>query len=435
MQSVSRSPLVAQATPQTRSIVRRHPMTRTGALVLVLLASLASAAGAQTGEPATRAEALRREREAKQKALEPHEPNALERGMYVAEDRVIPLLQRDGLYAKFGSLTTGSGTAFGIGVRDRSLVRGLGSLDVWAAGSFSRYWALEARGQYPLTEGGALSLDGAIRRFSYPSEEFFGIGPSSRGRRDTSYAFSGTTAVASLIARPNRRFSFSGGIGYLDPEIGRGRGTEPGDNDDLSIHDVFTDQSAPGLAVQSAFVKSSFSAAYDYRMPVNARRGGWYRFEATRYDDRSGGDQSFSSYTLDLRQFVSILAERRVFAGRIWVATTEPAGGSRVPFYLMPALGGNDSLRGFRHNRFRGPHALLLQGEYRWEIWSGLDAALFVDAGKVALRRADLDFDDLEHDYGFGFRFNTDNAIIFRVDAAFGSRDGKRLHVVFGGIF
>jgi outer membrane protein assembly factor BamA len=58
-----------------------------------------------------------------------------------------------------------------------------------------------------------------------------------------------------------------------------------------------------------------------------------------------------------------------------------------MPFYFMPTLGGNDTLRGFREYRFRGPHAILAQGEYRWEIWSGLDGALFYDAGKVADRR------------------------------------------------
>ena len=40
-----------------------------------------------------------------------------------------------------------------------------------------------------------------------------------------------------------------------------------------------------------------------------------------------------------------------------------------------------------------------------------------------------------ERDYGIGFRFNTDNGIVMRVDAAFGSADGKHLHIVFGGIF
>jgi hemolysin activation/secretion protein len=109
--------------------------------------------------------------------------------------------------------------------------------------------------------------------------------------------------------------------------------------------------------------------------------------------------------------------------------------GVGVPFYLMPTLGGNDSLRGFRNYRFRGPHAMLLQAEYRWELWSGLDAALFYDAGKVTLLRRDLSFKNLERDYGFGFRFNTSEGVVMRVDAAFGSRDGKHLHIVFGGVF
>jgi hypothetical protein len=53
----------------------------------------------------------------------------------------------------------------------------------------------------------------------------------------------------------------------------------------------------------------------------------------------------------------------------------------------------------------------------------------------VANRRADLNFKDLERDYGFGFRFNTDEGIVFRVDAGFGSQDGKHLYIVFGGVF
>jgi hemolysin activation/secretion protein len=106
-----------------------------------------------------------------------------------------------------------------------------------------------------------------------------------------------------------------------------------------------------------------------------------------------------------------------------------------MPFYYMPTLGGNDSLRGYRAYRFRGPHALLIQGEYRFEIWSGLDAALFYDTGKVAMRFSDLNLKHLESDYGFGFRFNTDNGIVLRVDTALGSRDGKHLWIVFGGTF
>jgi outer membrane protein assembly factor BamA len=117
------------------------------------------------------------------------------------------------------------------------------------------------------------------------------------------------------------------------------------------------------------------------------------------------------------------------------MSTSDADTGQTVPFYLMPYLGGRDTLRGFREYRFRGPHTLLLQAEYRYEIWSGLDGAFFYDAGKVARQRSDLDLKHLEKDYGFGFRFNTDNGVVMRLDAGFGSSDGKHLYITFGGVF
>jgi hypothetical protein len=202
-----------------------------------------------------------------------------------------------------------------------------------------------------------------------------------------------------------------------------------------SIDGRFDPPDLPGFLAEPNYLRSGGFAEVDYRQPLNARKGGWYRFDASRYHDRTTGTFSFNSFEADVRQFASILAERRVFAARALVTTTNADAGAEIPFYLLPTLGGNDTLRGFRSQRFRGPHRMLMQAEYRWEIWSAFEAALFVDAGKVAMRRADLNFKDLERDYGIGFRFNTDNGVVFRVDAAFGSRDGKHLHIVAGGIF
>ena len=182
------------------------------------------------------------------------------------------------------------------------------------------------------------------------------------------------------------------------------------------------------------FLRPYLTFEYDYRQPKNARKGGWYRLEASRFADPTDAF-TFNRLDVDLRQYASILAERRVLAVRLAASTSEPGPGARVPFYLMPHLGGHDSLRGFRDYRFRGPHAILTQTEYRFEVWSGFDAALFYDAGKVTLHRSDLNFKDLEHDYGFGFRFNTDNGTILRIDAGFGSSDGKHLYIVFGDVF
>ena len=381
-------------------------------------------------EPQTRAELLLRQRQEKQRRLTPPEPTGLERAMDIAENRVVPVLQRDGIYAKFGSLTTGSGFAYGGGYRDRSLVRGLGSLDLWAAGSLKRYWALEARARYPLTPDDRLFVEGYARRFGYPSEEFFGVGPASRRADRAIYRLHGVTVGGGLSLQATDELSFGGGVELLRPHVRGGRhGSLP------PVDALFAPAEAPGQEQRHRFVRTAAQVIFDYRQPLNARRGGYYQLDVSRYADRRGGGFSFTRADLELRQFVSFLNERRVLAGRVKVSTTDASAGAAVPFFLLPALGGNDTLRGFRAHRFRGPHALLLQGEYRWEIWSGLEAALFVDAGKVALRRADLSLRDLERDYGFGFRFNTDTGVIMRVDAAFGSRDGRHLHVVFGGIF
>ena len=93
--------------------------------------------------------------------------------------------------------------------------------------------------------------------------------------------------------------------------------------------------------------------------------------------------------------------------------------GPYLPFYYMPHLGGATKLRGFREFRFRDENSLLLTAEYRWEAWWVLDVALFVEAGKVALRKADLDLSDLEWGYGIGFRIHSDTNLVFRLDFAF----------------
>lgn len=381
-------------------------------------------------EPQTRADVLREQREAKQREVAPYEPTGLETAMAVAETRVVPLLQRDGVYAKLGSLTTGSGFAYGAGFRDRALVGGKGTIDLWAAGSLKQYWALEARGTYPLLPGGRLTAEGFARRYDYPQEDYFGLGPDARRADRAHYSLGGSTAGAGLWSRLTPTVRIGGNLEYQRPRLGPGGGhTLP------SIEDVFGADEPVGFGERANFLRASTFAELDYRQPLNARRGGWYRVDLSRYSDRTGDRFSFTRLDVDLRQYVSVLAERRIFVARAWVSTTDAESDGRVPFYLMPMLGGNSTLRGFRANRFRGTNLILLQGEYRWEIWSALEAALFYDAGKVAMRRSDLDLKSLERDYGFGFRFNTDNGVVMRVDAAFGSRDGKQLHIVFGGFF
>ena len=399
-------------------------------LELTVLMWLAAAPAAFPQEPATRAEADRQRREEKNRHAQPYEPNGFERAMHFVEERGIFIGGREGFYPKLGSLTTGSGFAYGAGYRDRDLFDNKGMLDLWAATSTRQYWATEARLTFPKLAHNRVHVETWAAHRDYPQEDFFGIGPDSARANQTSYAIRTNLFGARVGVRPVPIVLASGGLEYLNPRLGvREDGRVP------SIEQVFNATMAPGLGESVDYLRSTASLEVDYRQPKNARKGGWYRVDVSRFDDRTTGRHTFNRVDTDLRQFVGFLAGRRVIAARLFVSTSDTDAGRVMPFYLMPTLGGNDTLRGFREYRFRGPHAILTQTEYRYEIWSGLDGALFYDAGKVANTRSDLNFNDLETDYGFGFRFNTDNAIVFRVDAGFGSRDGKHLYMVFGGIF
>ena len=211
----------------------------------------------------------------------------------------------------------------------------------------------------PSVYNGRLSFEGYGCRHEYPREDFFGIGPASGTRRHAEFSLMMTAVGTQARIQPKRGVLFGGGLEYLNPHVTPSR-TSPLP----PIGTVFNDLPVPGLVSQPDYWKTSGFVDLDWRRPVNARNGGWYRAEVSRYSGDSGL-HSFSRLDVDLRQWVSFVSERRVLFARAKVATSDADTGHTVPFYLMPTLGGNDSLRGFRDYRFRGPHALLLQGEYR----------------------------------------------------------------------
>ena len=403
-------------------------MPRVVVLCLIFLSFVSTPTSAQ--EPETREEADRRRRE--QRAQDPatYQPNGLERALDFAEDRAIFLLDREGVHPKLGSLTTGSGFAYGVGFRDRDLFSNKGAVEVWAAGSIKRYWATEARLTFPRLANNHLHLEAWGSHRDYPQENFFGLGPESNRDDRSDYAIRTNHFGGRAGVRPVDHLLVGAGMEYLEPRLGAGQNDRYPD-----VPVLFPPSEVPGIDSRSDFIRSAAFVEVDYREPINARKGGWYRFDFSHYDDRTTDQFTFNRFDADIRQFFGFLAGRRVIALRLAASTSDTEPGQTMPFFFMPTLGGNETLRGFREYRFRAPHAILAQAEYRWEIWSGLDGALFYDAGKVADQRSDLNFKDLESDYGVGFRFNTNSGVMFRVDAAFGSKDGNHLYIVVGGVF
>ena len=347
----------------------------------------------------------------------PIAPDGLQRAIDFVEDRAFFLLTRDGFYPKIGSLTTGSGFALGPRLSRSGHVCPRGVAEV--VGRRNLQEVLGHPGTCRLSRGTAGSLHGR------------------GGRRPARVPERGVLRSRSRLRAPRTRIEFGlrtsevagrAGVRPVDPLFCRGR-TRP----------VYVESVFESVGTELDYVRSRGYVEVDYREPLNARRGGWYRLDVSHYDDtqrRPAELHARRSRPAAVRRRSSPSAA--CIAIRGWVSsTTEAADDSLgVPFYLMPTLGGNDSLRGFRNYRFRGPHALLLQAEYRWEIWSGLDAALFYDAGKVAMRRDPISISRISKTTTASASASTPStASSCESTRRLAASDGKHLHIVFGGVF
>jgi outer membrane protein assembly factor BamA len=128
-------------------------------------------------------------------------------------------------------------------------------------------------------------------------------------------------------------------------------------------------------------------------------------------------------------QHFPILRETWAISLRGLAQTTFLKGDQGIPFFMLPSLGGGDTLRGYGTGRFRDRNSLLLQAEWRIMVNRYMDTAFFYDAGKVAALTEDLDLDGLKHDYGFGVRFHSPFSTPLRIELA---RGPEGLVVVFG---
>ena len=157
---------------------------------------------------ATRAEADREERERKQQELAEPESGFLERTLKAVERSGVPLITRDGVYLKFGTLTTGSGFAFGGGYRSRRLLGRAAGVDAWAGMTASGYWETQARFQTPLTQNGRVVASVFGRYQDYPREDFFGLGPDALRAGFSDFRLKGPSVGGRAdvrIARPAER--------------------------------------------------------------------------------------------------------------------------------------------------------------------------------------------------------------------------------------
>jgi outer membrane protein assembly factor BamA len=220
--------------------------------------------------------------------------------------------------------------------------------------------------------------------------------------------------------------------GYYRPNVGPGTSGAV-----ISAERIYSPQQAPGIDRQTDFWRGGALIQADYRdNPYGPRSGGQYYARFDYYRDRRNIGHDFRRLTAEVQQFLPLFNKKRVIAARVRSLMSFENPNQRVPFYLQPSLGGWDDLRGFRPFRFYDNNSLAATAEWRWEVASGVDAALFVDAGKVAPRPGLLNFRGIEKSYGGGFRFRApvSGAVFARLDAAV-SRESVTVALIFSDIF
>ena len=255
-----------------------------------------------------------------------------------------------------------------------------------------------------------------------PQMEYYGLGANSRKEDRTRYQLN----TASIDGRAGYRFTRALNAG-INLGYGAAHNRAVDDDDVPSIETTFDATTAPGLFDDTAFSSYGAFAAYDTRDLVRGpRSGGFYGIEFNRYIDMDAGTYSHRQLGLEGQQFFPYLNQQRVVALFVKARFAYTGGDDRVvPFYLLPTLGGNFELRGFNQYRFSDSNAFMVALEHRWYAFSGLEMALFVDAGKTVPEKGRVDFSGLNYSGGIGLRARVRGAVVLRMDVAT-SREGTR---------
>jgi hypothetical protein len=327
----------------------------------------------------------------------------------------------------FGSAAHGSGLPIGIGYVQH--VTPFSFVDLRGTYSTYGYKLAEAEFVAPrlFERRGQLSVLGGWGEATQVG--FFGVGPNSSVDDRANYGFKKGYGSALLTVFPTRRMlMLRGGFEVTRWSPDDAAGSFP------PVESVYTPATLPGLGSTVTYEHTQGTVGFDWRQASGyARRGGYYAVTGHDYHDNDG-HFGFREVTYEAVQHFPILRESWVISLRGLADTAYTRNGQDVPYFLLPHLGGGSTLRGFDSWRFRDRNRLLLQGEWRIMVNRFMDTAVFYDAGKVAARPADLDFDGMQHDYGFGVRFHTPFMTPLRVEVA-RSNEQTRLVVSTSPVF
>jgi len=287
----------------------------------------------------------------------------------------------DGLYVETGNMITGEGwISAGPGYRRHMLDRRL-RVDASAAVSWKLYNVGQVSVEMPRLAHDRLTVGAQVMRQDLQQVDYFGLGNDSRVSDLSAYRFTNTDILGYATVQATRWLVLSGRFGGI-PRSRLGAAGGPRVPVPSTV-DLFSDASAPGILAPPSFLHGDVQVNVDLRdHKGHPTGGGLYQFIAATYLDRDSGTYTFRRYEVDAAQFVPLFTKRWILALHGREVFSDTTSGHVVPFYLMPSLGGKNTLRGYHDYRFHDDDMQAFSGEVRCALFTHLDVAVFADAGR-----------------------------------------------------
>ena len=159
----------------------------------------------------------------------------------------------------------------------------------------------------------------------------------------------------------------------------------------------------------------------------NPYRGSYSLISVEKSGGFLGGDVNFTKYGAETRLY---LRRGEFWKSPILALRLRGKLGDNLPYYEEFYIGGQNTLRGYRENEFRGTRALLGTLELRIPLQRGMVGYLFVDTGKAWDKSS---IGELKTGYGFGIQIASPIGVL-RFDYGI-TEEGKRFYFGMGEIF
>ncbi|MEB0280141.1 MULTISPECIES: polymerase [unclassified Mucilaginibacter] len=264
--------------------------------------------------------------------------------------------------------------------------------------------------------------------------------------------------LSSSYWAPNNNYHFTGAIGYINFPFdfyGIGNNTAKADADRLGqkrFRVTFTGEKKLGDYIYLGLV----AGGYDYRFhdqepggifatdpTIEGKNGGTILYFGPSFilDSRNNNTYTTSGTTLTSYLnimhgvggnsgysggFLNIEVTHFIALGKKFVlgldVQSQNMTGSQSPFYLLPALGSDEMMRGYYNGRFRDRNLLVGQTELRYRMTERFGIVGFIGGGEVFNK--DFNFNQLKPNYGGGLRyfFDVQKGLSIRVDYGVGEK-------------